>query len=109
MVVSPVKIERPMGKFSVNCNAPGAGSLAVLGDRITVSIGQLIEVNEAVELYETVTIVSVLEEDGGIGLRVVVHHPKWENAMQIAYLRSKLRGSPSDQATVEFDFNREIL
>jgi hypothetical protein len=88
----PAQVEH----FQAKCSADGADSTCTATKQLSVSIGQRVRRQGAEEMWHAVTIHCREEADGTLVVRVVICNPDWEDALQIACLRSR----PADPSSL---------
>jgi hypothetical protein len=82
--------------FQAKCSADGTEFLCTATKQLSVSIGQRIRRQGVEEMWHGVVIHCRVEDDGTLLVRVLVFNPDWDEALQIACLRSR----PSDLASL---------
>jgi hypothetical protein len=68
--------------------------LTVGPNSLSVCIGQRVRVDGIEEMWDSVGVYAQEEEDGSLVVRVLVFNPDWDEALQIACIRSR----PGDAA-----------
>lgn len=76
-------------KFEVECRAGNAGELCVGAESVSVKVGQRVRRDGTEEIWHSVGIYTKEEEDGTLVIQVLVFNPDWEEALQIASIRSR--------------------
>ena len=76
-------------KFEVHCNAGDAGELRVGTDSISIQVGQRLRMDGAQRVWHSVGVYAKEDEDGTLVIRVLVFNPDWDEALQIASIRSR--------------------
>jgi hypothetical protein len=76
-------------KFEVECRAGSAGELCVGAECVSVKVGQRVRRDGGEEIWHSVGIYTKEEEDGTLVIQVLVFNPDWEEALQIASIRSR--------------------
>ena len=84
---------RDTRKFEIDCKAGDAGELCVGAESVSVRVGQRVRRDGAEEIWHSVGIYAQEDESGNLVIRVLVFHPDWDEALQIASIKSR----PSDQ------------
>jgi hypothetical protein len=81
----PAQVEQ----FQAKCSADGADSVCTATKQLSVWIGQRVRRQGAEEMWQSVAIHCREEDDGTLVVRVLINNPDWEDALQIACLRSR--------------------
>jgi hypothetical protein len=76
-------------KFEVECRAGSAGELCVGAESVSVKVGQRVRRDGGEEIWHSVGVYTKEEEDGTLVIRVLVFNPDWDEALQIASIRSR--------------------
>ena len=76
-------------KFEVECRAGRAGELCVGAESVSVKVGQRVRRDGGEEIWHSVGVYTKEEEDGTLIIQVLVFNPDWEEALQIASIRSR--------------------
>lgn len=76
-------------KFEVECRAGSAGELRVGGESVSVKVGQRVRRDGTEEIWHSVGVYTKEEEDGTLVIQVLVFNPDWDEALQIASIRSR--------------------
>ena len=79
-------------KFEVECRAGEAGELCVGSESVCVKVGQRVRKNGNEEIWHSVAVYAQQDDQGSLVIRVLVFHPDWDEALQIACIKSR----PSD-------------
>ena len=96
------------GKFEVLCHAGNAGHLEVSSDSVSVRIGQRICKDGKEEVWSSLLVECKAQEDGSLAIQAIVFHPRWDEPVRIAYIRS----SPLDRdsaETLQCDFEQKPI
>ena len=80
-------------KFEVECRAGDAGELCVGSESVCVKVGQRVRRDGSEEIWHSVAVYAQQDDDGNLAVRVLVFHPEWDEALQIASIKSR----PSDR------------
>jgi hypothetical protein len=83
-------------QFQAKCSADGAELVCTATKQLSVWIGQHIRRQGAEEMWDSVVLHCRAEADGTLVVRVLVFNPDWDDALQIASLRSR----PGDLASL---------
>lgn len=76
-------------KFEVHCSAGDAGELCVGAESVSVKVGQRVRRDGTEEIWHSVGVYTKIEENGTLVIRVLVFNPDWDEALQIASIRSR--------------------
>jgi hypothetical protein len=87
---------KPSSQFQVSCKAAGENQFCVGAESVSVTVGQLIRRHGREEMWDSVGVYAQEEEDGSLVVRVLVFNPDWDEALQIACIRSR----PGDAASL---------
>src|SRR5260370_29408065 len=77
-------------KFQVECAAGSAGHSRLSAQSLTVTVGQRILRDGALEKWDSVVVSCAQEEDGAMRLCVTGFHPDWDEGREIMFVRSRL-------------------
>ena len=80
---------RDSRKFEVECRAGNAGELCVGAESVSVRVGQRVRRDGGEEIWHSVGVYTKEEEDGTLVIQVLVFNPDWDEALQIASIRSR--------------------
>jgi hypothetical protein len=80
-------------RFQVHCKAGDAGQ-SFAGTALSVRVSQRVRRGGNEEMWDSVRVYAQEEEDGSLVVRVLVFNPDWDEALQIACIRSR----PGDAA-----------
>ncbi len=75
-------------RFRVSCDANQAGCFRALTGSLVIHIGQGIRRNDKEEMWDSVSVLCQEEGDGTLTVRVFIFDPDWDEALQIACIRS---------------------
>jgi hypothetical protein len=89
--------------FAVICDAGLSGALAVGTNELAVTASMQLRRGSPHEMWEALTITSAIEQDGSVVLRILIFHPDWEQALQVAKLRCRPQDEGSNPPTLEYD------
>lgn len=81
-------------KFEVRCRAGEAGALHTGAESLQIQIGQLVRVDGAEEMWDSIAVYASEDQNGNLVVRVLVFNPDWEEPLQIASITSR----PSDRS-----------
>jgi hypothetical protein len=73
--------------FQVRCLASD-DNFALESKSLTVTVGQRVRLGGIEEMWDSVGVYAQEEEDGSLVVRVLVFNPDWDEALQIACIRS---------------------
>jgi len=76
-------------KFEVHCRAGDAGELCVGAESVSVKVGQRLRRDGGQEIWHSVGVYAKEEEDGTLVVQVLVFNPDWDEALQIASIKSR--------------------
>ena len=76
-------------KFEVECRAGIAGELCVGAESVSVKVGQRVRRDGGEEIWHSVGVYTKEEQDGTLVIQVLVFNPDWDEALQIASIRSR--------------------
>jgi len=76
-------------KFEVHCRAGDAGELCVGAESVSVKVGQRLRREGGQEIWHSVGVYAKEEEDGTLVVQVLVFNPDWDEALQIANIKSR--------------------
>src|SRR5260370_15375544 len=93
-------------KFEVECNAGDVSLFQTKTDSLSIRIGQRLRTNGTDELWTSVLVHCEELEDGSLIAKVIVCHPDWEEALQIAAIKSATTGKSSDCPVLEVDLTQ---
>ena len=76
-------------KFEVHCRAGDAGELCVGAESVSIKVGQRLRRDGGQEIWHSVGVYAKEEEDGTLVIQVLVFNPDWDEALQIASIKSR--------------------
>ena len=76
-------------KFEVERRAGDAGELCVGSESVCVKVGQRVRRAGTEEIWHSVGVYADEDDEGNLVIRVLVFHPEWDEALQIACIRSR--------------------
>lgn len=85
-------------KFEVECRAGSAGELCVGAESVSVKVGQRLRRDGGQEIWHSVGIYAKEEEDGTLVVQVLVFNPDWDEALQIASIKSRPEDADCSEA-----------
>jgi hypothetical protein len=85
-----------VGIFEVSCKTEPTGAFRAGADSLAVTVGQRVRVGGSEEMWDSVGVYAQEEEDGSLVVRILVFNPDWDEALQIACIRSR----PGDVAAL---------
>ena len=83
-------------KFEVHCRAGDAGELCVGAESVSVRVGQRLRREGGQEIWHSVGVYAKEEDDGTLVVQVLVFNPDWDEALQIASIKSRPRDGGFD-------------
>ena len=95
--------------FHVNCSAAEAGSLNVVAATVSITVAQRVRLEGKEQFWESIQLRCQKEEDGSLTVQVRLWDPKLEDALQIAFLRSRPDDCTEDRAPLEYDLSQRLL
>jgi hypothetical protein len=95
--------------FRISCEARDAGSLHVATDHVSFTLAQRVRFEDAEQLWESVQLHCQKEDDGSLTVQILLWDPKLEDALQIAFLRSRPDETSANCESLEFDLIRKKL
>jgi hypothetical protein len=81
-------------RFRVNCKADPVGAFVSGSDSFAITVAQCIRRGGIEKMWDSVRVYAQEEEDGSLVVQVLVFNPDWDEALQIACIRSR----PGDAA-----------
>ncbi len=75
-------------KFQVECDAGSAGHIRLSAQSLSVTVGQRILRDAALEMWDSVVVSCAQEEDGALRVCVTGFHPDWDEGREIFFVRS---------------------
>jgi hypothetical protein len=100
--------DRP-ADFHVNCAAAAAGSLNVAAGAVSITVAQRIRLEGKEQLWDSMQLRCQKEEDGSLTVQVRLWDPKLEEALQIAFLRSRPDDCSAERPPLEYDLTQKML
>src|SRR5206468_12149010 len=85
-------------KVEVRCRAGKAGELFVGEESVSIKVGQRLRREGGQEIWLSVGVYAKEEEDGTLVDQVLVFNPDWDEALQIASIKSRPRDGGCDTA-----------
>jgi hypothetical protein len=67
-------------KVQVECDAGSAGHIRISAQSLSVTVGQLILRDGALEMWDSLVVSCGEDEDGGLRVRITAFHPDWDGA-----------------------------
>ena len=93
-------------KFEVECSAGDVGQFQAKTDSVSIRIGQRVHSKGVEELWGSVVVHCQDEKDGSLVAKVIVCHPDWEEALQIAAIKSVKTSERGDHPVLEVDLTQ---
>jgi len=75
-------------KFQVECDAGSAGHIRLSAQSLSVTVGQRILRDGALEMWDSVVVSCAQEEDGAMRVCVTGFHLDWDEGREILFVRS---------------------
>ena len=88
-------------KFQVECDAGSAGHIRLSAQSLSVTVGQRILGDGALEMWDSVVVSCAQEEDGAIRVCVTGFHPDWDEGREIMFVRSRPNDPHSPRLTFD--------
>ena len=95
--------------FHVDCAAAEAGSLNVVAATVSITVAQRVRLEGKEQFWESIQLRCQKEQDGSLTVQVRLWDPKLEDALQIAFLRSRPDEGTEDRAPLEYDLSQKLL
>ncbi len=96
-------------KFEVCCHAGNAGHLEVVGDSVSIRIGQRVRSEGKEEFWGSLLVECKEQDDGSLAVEVVVFHPDWEEPLRVASIQSNPSDKNAIEPTLRCDFEQKHL
>lgn len=93
--------------FLIKCDAGESGQLHSSAKRASITVGQRILRDGAVEMWDSVVVLCQVEADGALAIRVVLCHPDWDEPREIAHTRSWFKSPPPAGAALACEMRAE--
>ena len=77
------------GCFRIRCEASDDNRFGVHAESLTVTVGQHVLRNDAVEMWDSVSIYAKHDAEGALVIEVLVFNPDWDEPLRIASIRSR--------------------
>lgn len=77
------------GSFSVRCEAGDDNRFRVTTEFLTVTVGQRVLREGALEMWDSVSIYAKEDQEGNLVVEVLVFNPDWDEPLRIASIRSR--------------------
>jgi hypothetical protein len=90
--IPPVADTRSSGsgeRFRVRCEAGDDNRFRVTTESLTVTVGQRVLREGALEIWDSVSIYAKEDQDGNLVVEVLVFNPDWDEPLRIASIRSR--------------------
>ena len=88
-------------KFQAECDAGSAGHIRFFAQSLSVTVGQRILRDGALEMWDSVVVSCAQEEDGAIRVCVTGFHPDWDEGREIMFVRSRPNDPHSPRLTFD--------
>jgi hypothetical protein len=76
-------------RFGVRCEASDDNRFRVTTDSLTVTVGQRVLREGALEMWDSVSIYAKEDQEGNLVVEVLVFNPDWDEPLRIASIRSR--------------------
>ena len=76
-------------RFRVRCEAGEDNRFCVTTDSLTVTVGQWVLREGALEMWDSVSIYAKGDQEGNLVVEVLVFNPDWDEPIRIASIRSR--------------------
>lgn len=76
-------------RFRVRCEAGDDNRFRVTAESLTVTVGQRVLRERALEMWDSVSIYAKEDQDGNLVVEVLVFNPDWDEPLRIASIRSR--------------------
>jgi hypothetical protein len=77
------------GRFRIRCEAGDDNRFGARAESLTVTVGQHVLRNDAVEIWDSVSIYAKQDAEGTLVVEVLVFNPDWDEPLRIASIRSR--------------------
>ena len=77
--------------FCVNCDANIGGSFSGASHKVSVRVAHSISRDHTEQMWDVLLVLSKQETDGTLTTRVLLCHPDWDDALEIASVHSDSR------------------
>jgi len=77
------------GRFRVRCEAGDDSRFRATAESLTVSVGQRVLREGALEMWDSVSIYAKEDQDRNLVVEVLVFNPDWDEPIRIASIRSR--------------------
>ena len=82
--------ERPRGEcFRIRCEAGDDNRFGLHAESLTVTVGQHVLRNDALGMWDSVSIYAKHDAEGALVIEVLVFNPDWDEPLRIASIRSR--------------------
>ena len=76
-------------RFRVRCEAGDDNRFRVTTESLTVTVGQRVLREGALEMWDSVSIYAKADREGNLVVEVLVFNPDWDEPLRIASIRSR--------------------
>jgi hypothetical protein len=76
-------------RFRIRCEAGDDSRFRVATESLTVTVGQRILREGALEMWDSVSIYAKADQDGNLVVEVLAFNPDWDQPIRIASIRSR--------------------
>ncbi len=84
--------------FQVSCKATGENRFCVGTDSVSVTVGQLTQLEDGERIWDSVGVYAQEDGDGRLVIRVMVFNPDWDEPLQIACICSRTGEASTNEA-----------
>jgi hypothetical protein len=77
------------GCFRIRCDAGDDNRFGVHAESLTVTVGQHVLRNDALEMWDSVSIYATQDAEGTLVIEVLVFNPDWDEPLRIVSIRSR--------------------
>ena len=85
-------------KFEVHCRAGDAGELCAGAESVSGKVGQRLRREGGQEIWHSIGVYAKEEDDGTLVVQVLVFNRDWDEALQIASIKSRPQDGGCDTA-----------
>jgi hypothetical protein len=76
-------------RFRVRCETGNDNRFRATAESLTVTVGQRVLRESALEMWDSVSIYAKEDQDGNLVVEVLVFNPDWDEPIRIASIRSR--------------------
>jgi hypothetical protein len=93
-------------KFKVTCQAGEVGQFSIASGNVKLEIAQRVRLDGKAQLWDSLRVECHEQDDGSLGIEIVISHPNWEKPLRIAYAESAPQDTRSEEPTLGFDLEQ---